>query len=128
MIKFEKTCKKLKKHIYANCKSYNIAKKTYSDDGTCIAIDTVEYGLVSYNTTVIRIKNHRLIVTGLYSITTRKHVNWWLDSCFNAKYNTIKQLATDMVALDMHTGEVLPLTPEELEFIDGERRKTHIYG
>lgn len=127
MIKFEKTCKKLKKHLYANCHGYNIAKKTYVDDGTCVAIETVEYGLVSYNTIVMRVKNNRLVVTGLYSATTRKHINWWLDGCFYTPYRVIKQLATDMVALDVHTGEILPLTTEELEFVNDERRKTHIY-
>lgn len=128
MIKFEKTCTKLKKHMYANCELYDVAKKTYIDDGTCISIESVEYGLVSYNTIVARVKNNRLVVTGLYSTTTRKHINWWLNGCFHTPYRVIKQLATDMVALDVHTGEILPLTTEELEFVNNERSKTNIYG
>lgn len=106
--------KRIPQHKYAQARMYSITPN--------VGCGESEWGLISYSTIVIRVKNMRLVVTGTYSATTRKHIGWWLHSQYtHLTYQGIKKLANDMLALDLTTGEVVTLTQEEKDFINAER-------
>lgn len=75
--------------------------------------------LKSYSTIVIKIEDNRMVVTGLYSATTRRHIGWFLADVFGCKFNyyDIKKAENLGYAIDTSTGEPLELTEEEREFI-----------
>lgn len=64
--------------------------------------------LQSYSTDVIIVKNGLLQCTGLYSMTTRKHISaflWEYYPCIS--FNMVKAIAGTGKRLDVMTGEVL---------------------
>ena len=63
--------------------------------------------LVSYTTTVITIDNEGwLHVNGLYSMTTIKHIGWFMRE-LGFTYQLAKQLYTDQKDFNIYTGEVV---------------------
>ena len=88
-------CYRIPGHEYANAKIV-IAKRTVGDESYVAAVR-----LVSYNTDVmgIELKDggiYELYVSGLYSMTTRKHISWFcrIASGF-LKYQDIKSYYED---------------------------------
>lgn len=75
--------------------------------------------LKSYSTLVIKIEDGRMVVTGLYSATTRRHIGWFLKDVCNGRfsYHDIKKANNLGYAINVFTGEPLVLTEEEKEFI-----------
>lgn len=65
--------------------------------------------LISYVTTVIEIDREGwLHVNGLFSMTTRKHIGWFMRELgFN--YQTAKRLYEDGKEMNIYTGEVIDL-------------------
>lgn len=83
-------------------------------------------GLISYHTKVLIIKDGVLFCTGLYSATTRRHIGWFLSEylpTFN--YYDIKKLYLDNMAINIYTGEVLPLTPKQKRVVREEYNSAH---
>lgn len=63
--------------------------------------------LVSYTTTVITVDNEGwLHVNGLYSMTTIKHIGWFMRE-LGLTYQLAKQLYTDHKDFNIYTGEVV---------------------
>ena len=84
--------KKLKYMPYAQAKVYQ--------DNTMTA-------LISYQTDVLYITDHWLRCTGLYSMTTRRHISAFLKEYLpNVSFQTIKTLASTGFQLNLLTGEV----------------------
>lgn len=75
-----------------------------------IAHDEDNKVLISYTTAVIEIVNGWFYVNGLYSRTTIKHIGWFMHEELGMSYQLAKQLYTDGMRLNIHTGEV-----EEIE-------------
>lgn len=74
------------------------AKINYYDDGSM--------ELVSYTTVVITVdKDGWMHVNGLYTKTTIKHIGWFAK-IVGTTYQTCKQLLTDCVEMNIHTGEI----------------------
>jgi hypothetical protein len=69
--------------------------------------------LRSYETDVVVIENGWLMVTGLYSATTRRHIGAFMKEYGYGDYQTAKMLYENDYALNIETGEVL--TIEELQ-------------
>ena len=63
--------------------------------------------LVSYQTTVAEIKNGWLVVYGLYSQTTRRHIGAFVKEYANLPYATAKMLYERRQAYNIYTGEVV---------------------
>jgi hypothetical protein len=65
--------------------------------------------LISYVTTVIEIDREGwLHVNGLFSMTTRKHIGWFMRELgFN--YQTAKRLYEDSKEMNIYTGEVIDI-------------------
>ena len=62
--------------------------------------------LVSYTTTVIEITSDGwLYVNGLYSMTTRKHIGWFMR-LLGLSYQTAKTLYENRQILNLETGEI----------------------
>ena len=62
--------------------------------------------LVSYNTTVIDIdENGWMVVHGLYSATTIRHIGWFMRE-LGYSYFTAKKLYMDNLKMNLFTGEV----------------------
>ena len=69
--------------------------------------DSGEKVLVSYTTPVITIDNEGwLHVTGLYSMTTIKHIGWFMRE-LGFTYQLAKQLYNDNKKFNIKTGEVI---------------------
>lgn len=78
-------------HEYAQAKEYIYA------DGSC--------ELVSYTTTVVEIdRNGWIHVNGLYSMTTRKHIGWFMCER-GLSYQLAKRLYMDDMEYNIYTGE-----------------------
>ena len=61
--------------------------------------------LYSYDTMVAEVRNGWLKIYGLYSMTTRKHISWFMRELgFN--YQLAKQLYEDYKTMNIYTGEV----------------------
>lgn len=60
-------------------KNYTVWKDTNKDN------ESTEYEMYSYNTLVIKGTLNRLEITGLYSITTRRHIRWFVDEHVKTK-------------------------------------------
>lgn len=71
----------------------------------CHCADTIS--LVSYSTTVAEIKNGWLVVYGLYSRTTRRHIGAFVKEYANISYATAKTICEQRLAYNIHTGEVV---------------------
>ena len=86
----------LRKMPYAQAKV-----RDYADIGSDTRV------LQSYATDVIIVKKGLLECTGLYSMTTRKHISAFLWEYYpNISFNTIKSIAGTRNKLDVLTGEV----------------------
>ena len=64
--------------------------------------------LISYTTTVIEIDSEGwLYVNGLYSMTTRKHIGWFMHK-LGLSYQLARTLYEMNMKFNLNTGEVLP--------------------
>jgi hypothetical protein len=81
---------------------YAQAKVRVYDDGTVV--------LQSYKTDVITITpSGWLVVNGLYSATTRRHIGAFMREYANATYQTAKLIYCDNYRYNIRTGEVVKL-------------------
>lgn len=61
-------------------------------------------GLLSYNTVVAEITSQGwLIVHGLYSATTRRHIGWFMKYMLDMDYATAKRLCLNNLMLNVET-------------------------
>lgn len=67
--------------------------------------DNGDKALVSYSTIVATTLNGWLLINGLYSATTRKHIGWFMRE-LGLSYQTAKQLYEDRLVMNIYTGEV----------------------
>lgn len=116
--------RKLINHRYAQCGMY----KQY----TLINGDIfMEWGFISYNTRIIICRGSRILYTGKYSPTTSRQMTWWLaeygDNLGITK-KTLEIMAKKGYAYDYITGELTPLTHDELREIRHERDAAFNYG
>ena len=90
--------KKLTAHPYAN------ARIEITDTATVF---------VSYSTAVIAIdRNGWASISGLYSMTTRKQIGWFLKEYAPAiTFQMMKQCLADDMMINIYTGEIIPLFP-----------------
>ena len=87
------TIKKFAAHPYA------AARIARHDDGTI--------SLISYTTTVIEISPEGwLTVNGLYSMTTIKHIGWFMREICGLTYQHAKRVYTTGEKFNVYTGEV----------------------
>ena len=64
--------------------------------------------LISYSTTVAEVDSTSwLYINGLYSMTTRKHLGWFMQ-LLGLTYQDAKRLYENGEKLNLLTGEVLP--------------------
>lgn len=65
------------------------------------------YALQSYNTIVVEIDPEGwLMVNGLYSMTTRRHIGWFMQEVAHMSYATARGLYQDEMMINIFTGEV----------------------
>lgn len=86
--------RKLKGHPYAQC---------------CVIDDGTQIILRSYNTDVIIFNPFTgvLFCTGLYSMTTRRHISNFLQEYLPlVDYQTVKKIESDNLEYNVYTGEV----------------------
>lgn len=76
-----------------------------------VIIDGGNIHLQSYETIVAYISDSVLVINGLYSMTTRKHIKAFVKEYvpFAMDFDSIKFLANNHVALNLETGEVINL-------------------
>ena len=87
----------LRKMPYAQAKT-----RDYSDIGRDMRV------LQSYSTDVIIVDNGYLECTGLYSMTTRKHISAFLWEYYpTVSFNMVKAIAGTGKKLDILTGEII---------------------
>lgn len=86
---------KLNNHAYANC---NVIKT--ADD---------EIHFISYTTTVIIIdRNGYLACNGLYSMTTRKQIGWFLkEYAPNLNYHDVKKAYENAYMIHVENGDII---------------------
>lgn len=65
---------------------------------TCPYNDNEEYEMYSYQTLVIKGTLDSLEITGLYSMTTRRHIRWFVDEHADARANIPFELVKTVVA------------------------------
>lgn len=66
--------------------------------------------LRSYQTDVACIDNSGwLIINGLYSMTTRRHIGAYVKEYANIDYQLAKKLFNDKMKYNIYTGEVCPI-------------------
>ena len=61
--------------------------------------------LYSYSTKVAEVRDGWLRIFGLYSMTTRKHISWFMRE-LGLDYKLAKQLYEDYMTMNIYTGEV----------------------
>ena len=92
----------------------------------------MEYGFISYSTKVIIRRGSRIIYTGKYSVTTSKQVGWYLKEHENdlngLNKKTLEIMDKGRYAYDDITGELTPLTHDELREIKEIRKAAFNYG
>ena len=90
--------KKLTAHPHANAR---------------VIIAPVVITLVSYSTAVIDIdSNGWLSCTGLYSMTTRKQIGWFLKEYAPAiTFQMVKKCVETNTMINIYTGEIVPMFP-----------------
>lgn len=72
-----------------------------------VVIDEKGTTLISYTTPVATIdKNGWLIINGLYSMTTRKHISAFMREYANSNYQTAKLIYEDCERYNIFTGEI----------------------
>lgn len=118
---------KLANHRYAQCGAY---KDYVLVNG--IDFDGREWGFISYKTRVIIVRGSRVIFTGYYSRTTSRQMAWFIaeygDNLKGLTRDTLKIMARDGLAYDFETGELTPLTHDEIREIRHERDAAFNYG
>jgi len=62
--------------------------------------------LYSYTTRVAELKDGWLTIFGLYSMTTRRHIGWFMREIGGFTYQLAKQLYEDNKKFNIWTGEV----------------------
>lgn len=62
--------------------------------------------LYSYTTCVATLQEGWLHINGLYSMTTRRHIGWFMREIGNFSYQLAKQLYEDNKEFNIWTGEV----------------------
>lgn len=62
--------------------------------------------LQSYKTIVVEIIDNWLIVNGLYSATTRKHIGWFMR-LYGLTYQDAKMCYENNLMINIETGEIL---------------------
>lgn len=63
--------------------------------------------LYSYTTKVAEVVNGWLTIHGLYSMTTRRHIGWFMRELGRFDYQLAKQLYEDNKMFNIYTGEVI---------------------
>ena len=64
----------------------------------------------SYSTLVCSIEDGWLSCSGLYSMTTRKQIGWFLkEYAPRITFQMVKQCVEDNMMIDIDTGEIVPL-------------------
>lgn len=86
--------KTLTNHPYAKCK---------------IIINDNSIACKSYNTIVATIENGWLVINGLYSATTRRHIGEFVKEYANINYQIAKRLYGDGFKYNIYTGEICPV-------------------
>lgn len=86
--------KTLTNHPYAQCK---------------IIINDNSIACQSYNTIVATINNGWLVINGLYSATTRRHIGEFVKEYANINYQIAKRLYNDGFQYNIYTGELRPV-------------------
>ena len=118
--------RKLVAHAYAKCGVYTDAYLAHGYGWT------MEYGFISYSTKVIIRRGSRIIFTGYYSRTTSKQMTWFLSEYKNTLHGlnkkTLEIMDRENLAYDTSTGELEPLTHDELREIKEIRRRAFNYG
>jgi len=61
--------------------------------------------LYSYTTKVAEVRDGWLRIFGLYSMTTRRHIGWFMRE-LGKDYQLAKQLYEDGMTMNIYTGEV----------------------
>ena len=61
--------------------------------------------LYSYTTKVAEVRDGWLRIFGLYSMTTRRHIGWFMRE-LGKTYQLAKQLYEDDMTMNIYTGEV----------------------
>jgi hypothetical protein len=119
--------KKLNEHKYAKCAMF---KRYVLLNG--MDFDGIEWGFMSYSTRVIIVRGSRVMFTGYYSRTTSRQLTWWLneygDRLKGLDKKTLDIMDREMLAYDFETGELTPLTHDELRERKGERAMAFNYG
>lgn len=64
--------------------------------------------LYSYDTLVAEVRYGWLKIYGLYSMTTRKHIGWFMKE-LGFDYQTAKKIYNDYKCLNIYTGEIRDL-------------------
>ena len=76
--------------------------RDYSDIGESLRI------LQSYSTDVIIVEKGKLECSGLYSMTTRKHISAFLREYYpNISFYDVKAIAGTKKKIDVFTGEII---------------------
>lgn len=89
------TIKKLSDHVYSQC-HVEIAPNG-------------DVHFFSYTTLVCSIEAGWLSCSGLYSMTTRKQIGWFLkEYAPEMTFQMVKQCIADKMIINIHTGEVVP--------------------
>lgn len=94
-------------------KNYTVWKDTNRDNVS------TEYEMYSYNTLVIKGTLDSLDITGLYSMTTRRHIRWFVDKHADAMaripFELVKMVASNKnYRLDVLHAQVVDITTGEL--------------
>lgn len=94
-------------------KNYTVWKDTNKDNVS------TEYEMYSYNTLVITGTLDALEITGLYSMTTRRHIRWFIDEHRGTKelipFTLVKMVANNKnYRLDVLHAQVVDITTGEL--------------
>ena len=63
--------------------------------------------LYSYTTKVAEVRDGSLRIFGLYSMTTRRHIGWFMREIGGFTYQLAKQLYEDNKLFNIYTGEVI---------------------
>lgn len=61
--------------------------------------------LISYTTMVAELNNGWLRINGLYSMTTRKHIGWFMRE-LGLTYQLAKHLYENNMEMNIYTGEI----------------------
>lgn len=89
------TIRKLDNHRYSQCH---------------VEITDAAVHFFSYSTLVCSIEDGWLSCSGLYSMTTRKQIGWFLkEYAPRITFQMVKQCVEDNTMIDINTGEIVPL-------------------